>query len=66
MERPDPMMPCKPGAEDVEAMSNIQSWIDALYAHDGRNAKDHPQHGLYTGLALKYKGVSFADISDND
>lgn len=66
MQRPDPMIPCKPGAEDIEAMTHIQSWIDALYAHDGRNSKDHPEHGLYTGLAAKYKGLTFASICDND
>ena len=66
MQRPDPMIPSKPGAEDIEAMANRQAWIDALYAHDGRNSKDHPERGTYTGLALKYQGVSVKDICDND
>jgi len=66
MKRPDPMMPSKPGAEDIEAMNNRQAWIDALFKHDGRHKKDHPQHATYTGLALKYAGVKVDDIYDND
>ena len=66
MNRPDPLIPCKPGAEDIQAMSNRVIWLDTLYAHDGRNKKDHPEHGTYTGLALKYAGVKIDDICDND
>tara|TARA_R100000908_G_scaffold36818_1_gene16892 strand:- start:282 stop:467 length:186 start_codon:yes stop_codon:yes gene_type:complete len=54
MTRPDPMIPCKPGAEDVVAMRNRVRWIEALYEHDGRENSDHPMHGLYTGLHIKY------------
>ena len=53
--RPDPMIPCKPGAEDVEAMANRVLWLDQLYVLDGRDKRDHKLHGLYTGLAFKYQ-----------
>ena len=55
MQRPDPMIPSKPGAEDIEAMANRQKWLDELYAFDRRDDPDHPMHGLYTGLNLKYQ-----------
>jgi len=34
-----------------------QEYIDWLYQLDGRDKKSHPFHGLYTGLAEKYKGI---------
>lgn len=52
--RPDPMMPNKPGAEDIEAMANRQKWIEELYEFDRRDDPLHPMHGLYTGLHQKY------------
>tara|TARA_R100001163_G_scaffold40536_1_gene30756 strand:+ start:266 stop:445 length:180 start_codon:yes stop_codon:yes gene_type:complete len=55
MQRPDPMIPAKPGAEDVEAMANRQAWLEELYMYDGRDKRDHPMHGLFTGLAKKYQ-----------
>tara|TARA_R100001163_G_C5066114_1_gene204358 strand:+ start:412 stop:591 length:180 start_codon:yes stop_codon:yes gene_type:complete len=55
MERPDPMIPSKTGASDVEAMRNRQKWIDSLYLFDKRDDPDHPMHGLYTGLHQKYQ-----------
>jgi len=58
MERPDPMIPCKPGAEDVEAMANRQQWIDYLYKLDCRHDPRHPDSGFYTGLHLKYKHLA--------
>ena len=61
MQRPDPMIPCKPGAEDVQAMSNRQAWIEALFELDGRDLISHPQHGLFTGLAQKYKNLQSTD-----
>ncbi len=48
------MIPCKPGAQDRVAMENRIRWIEALYMHDGRENPDHPMHGLYTGLNIKY------------
>lgn len=56
MKMPDPMIPCKPGAEDTEAMSNRVSWLEELYVRDGRNDSSHPQRYTYTGLYLKYRG----------
>ena len=41
MQRPDPMIPSKPGAEDQEAMRNRSAWIEALYKYEGRDDKDH-------------------------
>jgi hypothetical protein len=58
MTRPDPLIPCKPGAEDTEAMNNRVNWLDELYLRDGRDNKDHPQHGTYTGLHMKYRNES--------
>jgi hypothetical protein len=55
MERPDPMIPCKPGAEDIEAMANRVLWLDHLYLRDGRDDPGDEFHGLYTGLAIKYQ-----------
>jgi hypothetical protein len=49
------MIASKPGAEDVEAMANRQRWLNELYMYDGRDKRDHPMHGLYTGLAQKYQ-----------
>ena len=55
MQRPDPMIASKTGAEDVEAMNNRQAWMNELYMYDGRDKRDHPKHGLFTGLAQKYQ-----------
>ena len=55
MKRPDPMIPNKPGASDVEAMSNRQKWLEELYFYDGRDKREHEKHGLFTGLAQKYQ-----------
>ena len=54
MKRPDPMIPCKPGAEDIEAMENRLVWLDMLYKHEKRDDPAHPKHGLYTGLNRKH------------
>ena len=48
------MMCSKPGAEDIEALTNRQIWIEYLYELDNRDRKDHPRHGVYTGLAKTY------------
>tara|TARA_R100000084_G_scaffold32111_2_gene12368 strand:- start:2457 stop:2642 length:186 start_codon:yes stop_codon:yes gene_type:complete len=61
MKRPDPMMPCKPGAEDVVAMRNRALWMNALYLHDGRDKPNHPMHGLYTGLYQAYSCLQSTD-----
>ena len=52
--KPDPMIPCKPGAEDIVAMENRIVWLDMLYKLEGRDKPDHPKRGLYTGLHKKH------------
>ena len=52
--RPDPMIPCKPGAEDIVAMENRNTWMTMLYMLEGRDKPDHPKRGLYTGLHKKH------------
>lgn len=42
------------GAEDFDAMENRVALLDALYVIDGRDKRDHAQHGLYTGLFSQY------------
>ena len=61
MQRPDPMIAGKPGAEDTEAMSNRMTWLEELYFLDGRDQISHPQYGLFTGLALKYQTLNSTD-----
>jgi hypothetical protein len=61
MKRPDPMIPGKPGAEDVPVMRSRSAWIEALYKYEGRDDKDHPMHGLYTGLAKKHSHTMSTD-----
>ena len=61
MKRPDPMIPGKPGAQDQECMQNRTAWIEALYKYEGRDDKDHPMHGLYTGLAKKHSQTMSTD-----
>ena len=54
IDRPDPLIPCKPGAADQEAMKNRVIWLERLYLIDGRDQPNHPMKGLYTGLHQKY------------
>ena len=54
MNRPDPLIPNRPGAQDTECMANRIIWMTELYKLDGRADPDHPMHGLYTGLNQKY------------
>ena len=61
MQRPDPMIAAKPGAEDVQAMAARTLWMEELFFLDGRDMISHPQHGLFTGLALKYQSLEFTD-----
>ena len=61
MQRPDPMIPRKGRAEDCEAMMNRTIWLEELYFLDGRDQTDHPQRGLFTGLAEKYQNLSSTD-----
>ena len=64
MERPDPLIPCKPGAEDISAMQNRVHWLTMLYHLEGRDKPDHPKHGVYTGLHAQHFSA-FAGIDEN-
>ena len=61
MKRPDPMIAGKPGAEDVPVMRARTLWLEELFFLDGRDMLSHPQHGLFTGLALKYQNLQSTD-----
>ncbi len=61
MQRPDPMIASKPGAEDLPAMRSRAMWLEELFFLDGRDMISHPQHGLFTGLALKYQSLQSTD-----
>lgn len=61
MQRPDPMIPSKPGAQDREAMHNRVLWMNELFKLDGRDRSDHPMRGLFTGLADTYKNIDSTD-----
>jgi hypothetical protein len=61
MKRPDPMIASKPGASDVQAMAARVLWMNELFELDGRDQISHPQHGLFTGLALKYQNLDSTD-----
>ena len=52
--RPEPMIPCKPGAEDLVAIHNRNTWMTMLYMLEGRDKPDHPKRGLYTGLHKRH------------
>jgi len=52
--RPDPMIPCKPNAEDLTAMRNRVEWMEMLFMLEGRDKPDHPRRGLFTGLHKKH------------
>jgi hypothetical protein len=55
------MIASKPGAQDVQAMAARVLWMNELFILDGRDQISHPQHGLFTGLALKYQNLSSTD-----
>ena len=61
MERPDPMIASKPGAQDLPAMRARTMWLEELFFLDGRDQISHPQYGLFTGLALKYQNLESTD-----
>ena len=61
MQRPDPMISASYGASDIACQSNRQEWIEELFFLDGRDMQSHPQHGLFTGLALKYQNLQSTD-----
>ena len=61
MKRPDPMISASYGATDIVAQKSRMLWLEELYFLDGRDMISHPQHGLFTGLALKYQNLDTTD-----
>ena len=61
MQRPDPMMTASYGATDVEVMKARTLWMEELFFLDGRDMISHPQHGLFVGLAEKYRNLESTD-----
>ena len=49
------------GASDIVAQKSRMLWLEELYFLDGRDQISHPQHGLFTGLALKYQNLDSTD-----
>tara|TARA_Y100001973_G_scaffold46219_1_gene68910 strand:+ start:342 stop:524 length:183 start_codon:yes stop_codon:yes gene_type:complete len=47
--------------EDEKRMKLLNIW----YLEDGRNNPDHPQHGVFTGLAEKYKNRQNVEVDQN-
>ena len=43
--------------EQVVIEDDRQEYLEWLYKLDGRDKKSHPLHSLYSGLAVKYKGI---------
>ena len=46
-------------------MAAVQARLERLYILDGRMEKNHPKHGVYTGLAAKYSGLSRIQTRDS-
>ena len=61
MQRPDPMMTASYGATDVAVQKARVLWMEELYFLDGRDMISHPQHGLFVGLAEKYRSLDSTD-----
>jgi len=64
MNRPDPMMSASYGATDIESQNNRVSWLEMLFMLEGRDKKDHPKRGLYTGLNKRHFST-FPGVDDN-
>ena len=46
------------GREGVKAMAERVRIMNERYKKSGRDAKNHPMHGFYTGLKTEYEQVS--------
>lgn len=57
MQKPDPMMSASYGATDTEAQNNRVTWMEMLFMLEGRDNRDHPQCGLFTGLHRKHSST---------
>ena len=55
------MIASKPGAQDLPAMRARTMSLEELFFLDGRDMISHPQHGLFTGLANKYRNLESTD-----
>ena len=49
------------GATDVEVMKARTLWMEELFFLDGRDMISHPKHGLFVGLAEKYRNLESTD-----
>ena len=45
------------GAQDIQAQMDRVHLLEELYIRDGRDIPEHPWHGFYTGLYLKFYGA---------
>ena len=61
MQRPDPLMTASYGATDVAVQKARALWMEELFFLDGRDMISHPQHGLFVGLAEKYRNLESTD-----
>ena len=61
MQRPDPMMTASYGATDVAVQKARVLLMEELYFLDGRDMISHPRHGLFVGLAEKYRNLDSTD-----
>ena len=55
------MMTASYGATDVEVMKARTLWMEELFFLDGRDMISHPKHGLFVGLAEKYRNLESTD-----
>jgi hypothetical protein len=53
------------GKEWAEEQRQRGLRMDRLYVLDGRHRSDHPQHGLFTGLAAKAEELE-KDLIDGE
>ena len=61
MQRPDPLMTASYGATDIAVQKARALWMEELFFLDGRDMISHPQHGLFVGLADKYRNLESTD-----
>ena len=62
MQRPDPMMTASYGADGYCLPKQCaEMWMEELFFLDGRDMISHPQHGLFVGLAEKYRNLESTD-----
>ena len=61
MQRPDPLITASYGATDIAVQKARMLWMEELFFLDGRDMISHPQHGLFTGLASKYRNLESTD-----